>query len=73
MKALPKKLLPLTLFAIAVTSLCFVRPVEAYTVTLRQVRSNVVANGSGAIDLMGLPINPITVSANSILIARRGI
>jgi VPDSG-CTERM motif len=72
MKALPKKLLPLTLFGIAFTSLFFVQPVQAYTVTLQQVGSNVVANGSGAINLTGLPINPITVSANSILIARRG-
>ena len=54
MKALPKKLLPLTLFGIAATSLFFVRPVQAYTVTLQQVGSNVVANGSGAINLTGL-------------------
>jgi hypothetical protein len=54
MKALPKKLLPLTLFAIAITSLLCVRPAEAYTVTLRQLGSNVVANGSGAINLTGL-------------------
>jgi hypothetical protein len=54
MKALPKKHLPLTLFAIAVTSLCFVRPAEAYTVTLQQMGANVVANGSGAINLTGL-------------------
>ena len=40
MQALPKKLLPLTLFAIAVTSLFSVRPVQAYTVTLEQVGSN---------------------------------
>jgi len=31
-----------------------VRPAQAYTVTLDQVGSNVVANGSGAINLMGL-------------------
>ena len=54
MKALPKKLLPLTLFAIAVTSLFCVQPAQAYTVTLDQVGSNVVANGSGAINLTGL-------------------
>jgi VPDSG-CTERM motif len=54
MKALPKKLLPLTLFAIAVISLFSVRPARAYTVTLQQVGSNVVANGSGAINLTGL-------------------
>ena len=54
MKALPKKLFPLTLFAIAVTSLFCVQPAEAYTVTLHQAGSNVVATGSGAINLTGL-------------------
>src|SRR5262245_38688555 len=54
MKALRRKLLPLTLFVIAVTSLFSVRPVEAYTVTLKEVGSDVVANGSGAINLTGL-------------------
>ena len=54
MKALPKKLLPLTLFGIAVTSLFSVRPAQAYTVTLEQDGSNVVTNGSGAINLIGL-------------------
>jgi hypothetical protein len=54
MKALPKKLLPVTLLGIAVTSLFSVRPAQAYTVTLEQVGSNVVANGSGAINLTGL-------------------
>jgi hypothetical protein len=54
MKALPKKLLRLTLFAIAVMSLICVRPAEAYTVTLHQAGSNVVATGSGAINLTGL-------------------
>ena len=54
MKALPKKLLPLILFGIAVTSLFSVQPAQAYTVTLEQVGSNVVATGSGAINLTGL-------------------
>ena len=54
MKALPKKLLRLTLFGIAVTSLFSVQPVQAFTVTMEQVGSNVVANGSGAINLTGL-------------------
>src|SRR6188472_2884259 len=64
MNALPKKLLPLTLFAIAVTSLFFVRPAQAYIVTLQQVGSNVVANGSGAINLTGLtfPIPSLTLA-----------
>src|SRR6516162_5994902 len=54
MKALPKKLLPLTLFGIAVTSFFSVQPAQAYTVTLEQVGSNVVATGSGPINLTGL-------------------
>ena len=54
MQALPKKLLPLTLFAIAVTSLFSVRPVQGFTITMEQMGSNVVANGSGAINLTGL-------------------
>ena len=54
MKALPKKLLPLTLFGIAVTSLFFVRPVQGFTITMEQIGSNVVANGSGAFNLTGL-------------------
>jgi hypothetical protein len=53
-------------------SFFFVRPAQAYTVTLEQVGSNVVATGSGAINLAGLPINPITLSTSSILDARRG-
>jgi VPDSG-CTERM motif len=72
MKALPKKLLPLTFFGIAVTSLFCVQPAQSYTVTLEQVGSNVVATGSGAINLTGLPINPIMLSTTSILDARRG-
>ena len=54
MKASPKKLLPLTLIGIAVTSLFSVQPAQAYTVRLQQMGSNVVATGSGAINLMGL-------------------
>ena len=54
MKALLKKLLPLTLFAIAVTSLFSVQPAQAFTITLKEVGSNVVANGSGAFNVTGL-------------------
>ena len=56
MKALPKKLLPLTLFGIAITSLFCVRPAQAYTVTVQQMGANVVANGSGAFNLTGLTL-----------------
>jgi hypothetical protein len=51
MKSLSRKLI---LFGIAVTSLFSVRPAQAFTVTLKQVGSNVVATGSGAIDVRGL-------------------
>src|SRR5262245_43223973 len=54
MKALPKKLLPLILIGVAVTSLSFVHPAQAYTVRLQQMGANVVATGSGAINLTGL-------------------
>jgi hypothetical protein len=54
METSPKKLLPLTLFAIAVTSLFSVRPAQAFTITLEQMGSNVVATGSGAFNLTGL-------------------
>jgi hypothetical protein len=54
MKALSKKLLSLTLLAVAVTSLFSVQPAQGFTMTLQQVGSNVVANGSGAINLTGL-------------------
>jgi hypothetical protein len=38
-------------------SLFSVRPAEAYTVTLEQMGSNVVATGSGAINLTGLTLS----------------
>ena len=42
------------MFTAVTASLFCVRPAEAYTVTLEQMGSNVVANGSGAINLTGL-------------------
>jgi hypothetical protein len=57
MKALPRKLLRLTLFGVAVTSLFSVQPIQGFTITMKQVFSNVVATGSGAIDLTGLSFN----------------
>jgi hypothetical protein len=42
------------MFTAVTASLICIRPAQAYTVTLEQVGSNVVANGSGAIDLTGL-------------------
>jgi hypothetical protein len=54
MKALRKKLLPLTLFGIAVTSLFCVRPAQAYTVTLEQIGSNVMATASTGVAKNGI-------------------
>ena len=42
------------MFTAVTASLCSVRPALAYSVTLQQMGSNVVANGSGAVNLMGL-------------------
>jgi hypothetical protein len=62
MKALTKKLLPLTLFGFAVTSVFSVQPIQAFTITMEQMGSNVVANGSGAINLTGLtPAGPAAI------------
>jgi len=63
MKPLPKILLALT--AVAVTSLFSVQPAQAYSVTLEQVGSNVVANGSGPINLTGLTFQG-SVSTNGV-------
>jgi hypothetical protein len=59
MKALPKKLLPLILLGIAVTSLFSVQPAQAFTITLEQMGADVVANGSGAFNLTGLTFSNI--------------
>jgi hypothetical protein len=53
-----KILLILSITMLAFTSLFSVRPAQAYTVTLQQVGSNVIANGSGAFNLTGL-IGPV--------------
>ncbi|MFL6552476.1 MAG: VPDSG-CTERM sorting domain-containing protein [Chthoniobacterales bacterium] len=42
------------MFTAVTASLFSVRPAQAYTVTLEQVGSNVVATGGGALDLTGL-------------------
>ena len=72
MKASPKKLLPLILFGIAVTSLFSVQPVQAYIVTLDQVGANVVATGSGPINLMGLTFNGSFFSSNQAAVTGGG-
>src|SRR4051794_21193856 len=56
------------MFTAVTASLICVRPAQAYTVTLEQMGSNVVATGSGAINVTGLtffgsgPGLPITPS-----------
>ena len=54
MKTLTLAAIRCSLMFTAVTSLFCVQPAQAYTVTLEQIGSNVVANGSGAINLTGL-------------------
>ena len=55
MKTLILAAIRCSLMFTAVTAWLFsIRPVQAYTVTLEQIGSNVVANGSGAINLTGL-------------------
>jgi hypothetical protein len=54
MKPLPKILLALT--AVAALSLFSVQLAQAYSVTLEQVGSDVVATGSGPLDLTGLAL-----------------
>jgi hypothetical protein len=72
MKALHKKLLPLTLFGIAATSLFSVQPAQAFTMTLKQVGSDVVATGSGAVNLTGLTLE-FTVAPEPGILAGHGV
>jgi hypothetical protein len=44
------------MFSAVAASLFSVRPAQGFTVTIHQVGSNVVANGSGAFNLMGLTL-----------------
>ena len=63
------------IFTAVTASLFSVQPAQAYSVTLQQVGSNVVATGSGAINLTGLTflnsttVNGIGVVANSGIIS----
>jgi hypothetical protein len=54
MKTLMPAAIRCSLMFAAVAALSFAQPAHAYTITLEQVGSNVVATGSGAIDLTGL-------------------
>ena len=72
MKALPKKLLALTLFGIVVTSLFSIRPAQAYLVTLEQIGSNVVATGNGIFNLTGLSLGETGVTTSAVMAAVGG-
>jgi hypothetical protein len=65
MKTLPK-LVRFTLFGIAATSLFSVQLAQAYKVTLREVGANVVATGTGAINLTGLTFDIIVSPATGL-------
>src|SRR6516162_809261 len=76
MKTSAKKLLPLTLIGIALTSLFSVQPAQAFMVRLEQVGANVVANGSGAVNLTGLTfasggfsIDAVMLPSSAVIIA----
>jgi hypothetical protein len=73
MKTSPKKLLPLTLFGIAVTSLFSIQPAQAYTVRLQQMGSNVVATGSGAVNLTGLTFDTTGFAFAAEIVAHAGV
>src|SRR5438105_2947209 len=60
LKLATKKLLSVILFGIAVSSLFSVQPAEAYTVTLQQMGADVVANGSGPVNLTGLTFSGLS-------------
>jgi hypothetical protein len=55
------------MFTAVTASLFCDRPAEAYTVTLEQMGSNVVINGSGAINLTGLTLFTTGTSSPAIL------
>jgi len=66
MKTLIAGAIRCSLMFLVTASLFSVRPAQAYTVTLEQVGSNVVATGSGAFNLRGLTLS------NVIAINQRG-
>ena len=71
MKSLPKILL--ALIAVATTSFFSVQPAQAFTVTVDQVGSNVVATGSGAFNLTGLNFVENTISGVAAIQANQGV
>jgi hypothetical protein len=67
MKTLILAAIRCSLIVTAVTSLFYVQPAHAYEVTLEQVGSNVVATGSGAIDLTGLTFELTTTESGGVV------
>jgi hypothetical protein len=59
-------------FTAVTGSLVSVQPAQAYTVTLQQIGNNVVANGNGAIDLMGLIFQQSTLGTITVIRANTG-
>jgi len=70
MKTLTLAAIRCSLVFTAVTgSLVCVQPAQAYTVTLQQVGANVVATGSGAIDLTGLNFGTTLTNGQALIVA----
>ena len=63
MKPLMRAVIRCSLMLLVTAPLFSVRPVQAYTVTLEQVGSNVVATGSGPINLTGLTFSDVFIAA----------
>jgi hypothetical protein len=57
------------MFTAVTGSLVCVQPAQAYTVTLQQVGANVVATGSGAIDLTGLNFGGTLTNGQALIAA----
>ena len=62
------------MFTAVTASLFCVRPAEAYTVTLQQVGSNVVATGSGPINLTGLTfVGSVQIASGAVIVPNSAI
>ena len=62
MKPLMRAVIRCSLMLLVTAPLFSVRPAQAYTVTLEQVGSNVVATGSGLINLTGLTFSDVFIA-----------
>ena len=63
MKPLMRAVIRCSLMLLVTAPLFSVRPAQAYTATLEQVGSNVVATGSGPINLTGLTFSDVFIAA----------